>query len=385
MKKKSLFLAALAALTMATSCSQDEQQSVNKGHAIRFNAVLDVTRGADMTTGALEKFWVNAVDAEAKEEIFSNLAFIKTDRYWASEQKKCWPGKVEKINFYAYSPEVTAGDKIKVAGSKISNFTVKGAPADQIDLVTGYALGDRKAHEKTGIMSLPFTHALSKITFSVKGCHEVFKCKIYGIGIGNVKDQGDYDMAPTDKDQNILTGKWERQDGNASYFYDFSKKEVIITDNNADPESISPVGGFKLLPQALTPWTKKDGISKKLKETFIYMKIVITKSDEDNKVVFDGYAYIPIPNKAWEPNKEYAYTIDLSKGWGYRGGVESGGEEGDKEGGKGPIPDSPGTGDPNKPIIDLNDHLIKFAEVSISEWHSDENPQKVVEVSGETE
>lgn len=371
MKKKSLFLAALAALTMATSCSQDEQQSVNKGHPISFNAALDVTRVDDVTTKTLENFWVNAINEKSPDTVlFRNLQFSKKseeDR-WVSKDSKFWPEY--KVKFYAYAPEA-AKNGFTVDKGRIHDFTVNDSVGKQVDLITGSVSGSKQDNAKTGVAKLELSHALSKIVFKAKGKNDQYRCEIQGIGIGNVHDKGSYD---------IESKQWSITQNNHNYFYHKFEKPIVI-DKADSVANLTPRGGFKLIPQTITPWDKKtQKISKGLEATFICMFVVVKEGD---KTTFRGFAYIPMPKISWVANKEYVYTIDLSKGLGVRGGIKQPDNPDDTTGPDAPnpdkpVPDKPGPDRPDRPVVLISDP-ISFVSVTVSDW---ENTNE--EVSGET-
>ena len=363
MKKKSLFLAALAALTMATSCSQDEQQSVNKGHAISFNAALDVTRGLDVTTGTLDDFWVNAANEKDMDVVhFRNLQFTKLSKKdvnkWVSASPKYWPDY--KVKFHAYAPEATKNG-FTVDKGRINAFTVKEKVGDQVDLIAGFVSGSKQTCEKDGVTGLELSHALSKIVFKAKGKNDQYRCEIHGIGIGNVHNKGNYD---------IERNEWTiSQNSNVNYYHKLDKP--IVIDEADGVAELTPDGGFKLIPQEITPWKKKHGIHQKLKEAFLYMYVVLTKN-EDKTTAFRGFAYIPMPDTSWEVNKEYTYTIDLSKGWGFKGGIKQP-DNPDATGPDAPNPDKPAVPDkeggekPDIPVV-VTGKPIEFVNVSVKDW-----------------
>lgn len=372
MKKKNFFLAAMAVLTMATSCSQDEQQSVNKGHAISFNAALDVTRGNDMTTKKLDDFWVNAAnEKDLTDVLFRNLQFTKISKdenRWVSTPPKYWPTN-KVVKFYAYAPEAAKNgfsiDRDNMG--KINDFTVKEKVDDQIDLIAGSTSGNETANATSGVTNLLLHHALSKITFKVKGKPNGYSCKIERIGLGNVQNSGAYKI---DK----KTWEIKQTDEVVNYFH---KVNTLITKASDEAKELGPDGGLKLLPQTLTPWDKKkEAIHQKLKQAFIYMYVTATDSTDNNKVIFKGFAYLPIPNIAWEANKEYIYTIDLSKGVGYGGGIKPWDPKDPDPDPDKPVPVDPGTAKPDQPVLTTK-HPIIFVDVSVSEWTDKKNQQSI--------
>ena len=358
MKKKSLFLAALAALTMATSCSQDEQQSVNRGHAISFNAALDVTRVTDLTTEGLKTsgFWATAVN-DTHGTLFENQQFKFVDPVWVSDDKYFWQDY--DLKFYAYAPEAKANG-FSVDKANLTGFTVKKAVADQIDLVSGHAIG--KAADAAKGVEMKLTHALSKITLNVKGTNKAYKCVIKSVSIGNLKNMGNF---------NIENSSWSNQNGKDVYTYLLDQD--VIVDGTQNTVELTPTGGFKLLPQDITAWNfKTDKISADMNGTYICMYIVLTSQGGSEQ--FKGNTYLPVPNLTWAPNKNYIYTVDFTNGFGYKGGVTDPGDPSK------PNPDPKPGVDPDDPVLDTK-NPIKFIDVKVTDWEDATQP----DISGKTE
>ncbi len=362
MKKKSLFVAALAALTMATSCSQDEQQSVNTGRAISFNAALDVTRGADMVTKNLEDngFWAVALgNKDGGDDIYFNEKFTKEGTSWVSKDKHFWPEY--DLKFYAHAPEA-ATNGFTADKKNITGFTVNKDITKQIDLVAGYAVGNKTNNSTKGV-ELSLSHALSKISLKVKGTNTAYKCVIKSASIGNLSNTGEF---------NIETAEWTKQGGKDVYTQSWVGSPITI-DGLQGTKDLTIDGGLKLMPQNITAWNfKKDKITSTMDGTYICMYIVLTT--KAGAAVFEGNTYVPVPALAWTANKHYIYTVDFTDGFGYRGGVDKPSEPTNPN-----PPIDPGT-DPDKPVIDTK-NPIKFINVQVKEW----NNQQQSDISGKTE
>ena len=101
------------------------------------------------------------------------------------------------------------------------------------------------------------------------------------------------------------------------------------------------------------------------------MYIVLTKAT--GAAVFEGNAYVPVPNATWAANKHYIYTVDFTDGFGYRGGVDKPTDPTDPN-----PPVKPGT-DPDQPVIDTK-NPIKFINVEVKNWEEQET-----DISGKTD
>ena len=338
MKKKSLFLAALAVLAMATSCSKDEQQAVSENYAISFNPALDVTRGTDINLGNLREFFVTATRQTTQNVEFSDVKFIKDGTSWVSTPKQKWTTD-DEMDFYAYTPYLNG---ITVDKSIIKDFKVEQGVSSQIDLVTGHASGSKQKNGSSGI-SLPLTHALSKISIQVKGGNKDYTFVVGAAGISNLYNVGTYDIAKNE---------WSNYHSSLKLYGAKITPSPITVNDKDDIQKITSPDGLKLIPQKMDAWDAKTGINQTGKFAYVWISIRAIKN-KDKSVIHDGPAYLPIPAVDWKPNKEYVYTIDLSKGCGYT--------------------------DKPKPIIEDDDEYIKFVDVTVKDWEAEDVP-----VSGET-
>lgn len=322
MKKKGLFFVALAALTMATSCSHDEQQSVNNGRAISFNAALDVTRANDFDTDNLDAFWATAI---GNSGTYFAEKFTKQGSSWESARKYFWPDY--ELKFYAYAPEAKSNGFTVANNTTIKDFTVKDKATNQVDLIVGYASGDKTTYPDGGV-PLTLTHALSKVKLQVKGTNTGYKCVIKNVFFGNLQNSGAFDIAKKE---------WSNQTGKASYKQTLAN--TITVDGTQNTKVLTVDGSFKLLPQSLVEWDRNSEEIAKTTSPYIGMLVKITTVAGAS--VHDGPIYVPVKAKTWEPNTEYTYTIDFSDGFGYS-------EKG-------------------KPIIDSS-KPIRFVNVEVSKW-----------------
>lgn len=338
MKKKSLFLAALAVLAMATSCSKDEQQAVNENYAISFNPALDVTRVADINSGNLKEFFVTAVHQATQDVYFPDVKFTKDKdgASWMSNPKQKWAN--DELDFYAYTPYLNG---ITVDKSIIKDFKAEQRVSSQIDLVTGHASGSKQKNGSSGI-SLPLTHALSKISIQVKGGNKDYTFVVGAAGISNLYNVGTYDIAKNE---------WSNYHSSLMLYGAKITPSPITVNDKDDIQKITPPDGLKLIPQKMDAWDAKTGINQTGKFAYVWISIRAIKN-KDKSVIHDGAAYLPIPAVDWKPNKEYVYTIDLSKGCGYTKKPE--------------------------PIIKNDDEYIKFVDVTVKDWEPEGVP-----VSGE--
>lgn len=330
MRKNVFFLSALATLAMATSCSQDEQQSVNRGSAISFNAALNVTRALDYSSApdSFKVFGVRA-GAAAGDYIIPGVTFQKASgsATWLSTGgNHFWPAdSTQMVTFSAYAPVNLTG---AVSSDGVKGFTVDDAAAKQVDLVVG-TKETNKAGSKNGV-SLVFDHALTQVLIKATDTNPAYKCTIKSVGLCNIKKKGDYDFK------------------NKTWTADEPANFIVKNDTVLDGKKATAVNNlmgatakdFKLIPQQVVEWDKdksKD-VDQQTEQAYFIINLEVVSSGGDK--VHNGDVFVPVPGITWEAGKRYTYTLDFSNGFGY-----------DKKG---------------KPIVDSEP--IKFVNVTVSDW-----------------
>lgn len=344
MKKNVFFLVAIATLALATSCSQDEQQSVNRGRAISFNAALNVTRARDYST-APDEFKVygtsTTVSAGKDAVLIPNALFKKdgTTSTWLSQGGQYfWPSdETEKVEFSAYAPTSLPTNTV-VSHTGFKDFTVDKDVPKQVDLVVGTNTVAKK-DSKDGGVPLQFDHALTRVFIKAIDTNPAYVCTITSVGFGNIKCKGDYEFK---------SKKWTAADP-ASFSVTHAANSIVLLDGNQQ-DAVDLMGNtakdFKFVPQEIAPWDKVKDAGVETGQAYFVFNIVVKAVG--GYEVHNGEAYVPVPKITWEAGKSYTYTLDFSNGFGYK-----------KDG---------------KPIV--SDTPIKFVDVKISNW--DEKPQGII-------
>lgn len=177
MKKTNLWLAGLVAMTMATSCSNDEVTSMNPDNAIDFEAafVNKSTRAAeDLTADGVKEtgFNVFAFKDSPATHIFKGDEVTYTDgwrynrlQFW-KKGSDYWFGAVAPAADAAWSMQTVATVGADYMGSGVLTFD-NGAAAGEQDLL--YAWAGKVACTEPADMkkvSFVFNHMLSRVKFS---------------------------------------------------------------------------------------------------------------------------------------------------------------------------------------------------------------------------
>lgn len=334
MRKNVFFLVALATLAMATSCSQDEQQSVNRGRAISFNAALNVTRAQDYPA-APDEFKVygtsTTVSAGKDAVLIPNALFKKDDATstWLSQGGQYfWPSdENEAVEFSAYAPTSLPTNTV-VSHTGFKDFTVDQDASNQVDLVVGTKTVAKK-DSKDGGVPLQFDHALTRVFIKATDTNPAYVCTITGVGFGNIKCKGDYEFK---------SKAWTAKEPAS---FSVTHANAIVLDGNQQ-DAVDLMGNtakdFKFVPQQIVPWDKSKDAGQEKDQAYFVFDIVVKSTG--GLVVHSDKAYVPVPSITWEAGKSYTYTLDFSNGFGYN-------EKG-------------------KPIV--SDTPIKFVDVKISGW-----------------
>lgn len=314
--KKSLFLYAIAALSLA-SCAENEPVEINNGDAISFRTGI-ASRATETTNANLNSIYVTGFIGN--ETYFENLNFIKgSDNFFTSTPSYNWIGDNESISFVAYSPSMDAlGADITIDKSgaapvmSLESYVTPDSIADQVDFITANAVGTRKANEASGL-ELTFDHRLAQIELRAKTDNKTYTYEITGMRIGRAETTGTY---------NFSTNTWTLDDWHDTAIYESHCPSVKL--GSTAVNIMGPSGNAMLIPQSLTPWSPKNDPDNVARGAYISVLLRITTTDggvqiypfpDDNRGVQYAWASIPLSGK-WDAGKKYIYTLDFTDGAG---------------------------------------------------------------------
>ena len=211
MRKTNIFYVALAAMTLATSCSQDELQSSQAAQCeINFNASMGLKSRAtetDATKLQSSCFYVSSFVLN-KENYMKDVKYTYADQKWSSPTGETyfWPVS-ETLNFYAYAyghqatQTALTGVTINKTDQKIENFSPatdtsggEGSKADaskQEDLIYAAVTGSKADNGENGI-TLTFKHALSEISVKALNSNTAYKVEVKGVKLGNIVNKNTF-------------------------------------------------------------------------------------------------------------------------------------------------------------------------------------------------
>ena len=260
----------IGVLMLSVSCDRsmdsDNFENLNKIEFQCSDFKEAVSRGTETSNTTIDNFGVYAYYAEGTyDETSSVPSFLFNSRVsrkastdsWIYDDLVYWPA-LGGISFFAYSPHVEAGDLNIALGSTLATtgapqitYLVPDVVVNQLDLLISTPLYNQtkpSASSANSKVSIPFTHALSAITFEAKvdaAYPDYVKVKSITIGELNNKAKVSY-TAPLSWEMSADATKTTYVVGIGNGLADFDiSKTIEYTDIS------SQNGKLMLLPQVI--------------------------------------------------------------------------------------------------------------------------------------
>lgn len=324
MIRNKIFCVALASLTMATSCSQDDLLSSSKSseNEISFHASMGLkSRATETTTNNLESFVVNAFK-NGDANYMTNVTYNKNKDSWTNEKGTYfWPTE-GTLNFYAYAPATpgSAGTmKLDKDAQTLTDFSPNSTAEEQKDFIYTSTTGSYEKDKENGV-SLTFKHALSWIDIKAKNSNKAYTIKITDVKLGNIIKKGTFTF-PSADGTTRSTASWTTSSTETDK-QDYTTTTVTETTLSADGTVFAQLGGnFMVIPQTLTKQSKAS------EGNYIAVEVTVTMQG-GQEMISKGWVYVGIGQDAaatttsgneitsWEMGKHYTYTLDFSEGVG---------------------------------------------------------------------
>lgn len=297
---KKTLLAVVAALAMV-SCSQNEIDGIDNGKQdgrkeIKFG-YSPVTRSTVIETSSFRTFYTNAYAGDdytaSAQQIIAAGEFNSSDgTNWISKENKkyYWPA-TGKVSFFGYN----LADAIYKtdAGYPTLDYTIESTISAQKDLLVSKLLA--QAYTQDAI-SLPFTHALSQVLFTVEGEDASLTYTVESIKVNQVNSKGTYNY----------TSGWSAQSVLADY-------------------TITPTANVEVKGKATQAFTDADGVAILMPQDVTDKTIQITYSasytDGGTAVKVESPATVTLKG-SWTPGKKTTYKLVLSAADIKLGGTE---------------------------------------------------------------
>ena len=305
-KLRFLYLAGVAALMVASSCS--EERTVMGGlsdssiHLHPHITGSPSSRAVETGFANFGSFKVTAFQNDLANYM-ENVTYTKAAGEWSTDDGNFfWPNKGD-LYFYAYAPDAPGASgsyEITSSSQKFTNFSPCASAAEQKDFIYAYAKGNLKGNGTDG-MDITFKHALSEITVAAKNENTNYTIEVSGVKIGNIKNKGTFTFPSCDGDGNDAS--WITTEDKADYEITWSTPVTLGPELSSLDVSNVP---FMLIPQKMQPKDKAiDGT---------YFALLI-KAKNGNKIMYDDWAYIAIDTD-WQMGKRYDFTFDFTSGAG---------------------------------------------------------------------
>lgn len=308
--KKYIIITALSLVGLA-ACTKDTVKDVNTGKSIDFRAALD-TKGSEVTTLNLTGFYVTSI-TENGAIYFTDESFAKNGDYFESSTKYYWPAE-ESLNFYAYSPAVSAlGEDVEItvnSGAKtLTGYVPSSDISSQLDIVIAKATGNKAENETSGVF-LQFLHQLSQIEVRALNENDGFNYSVKGIKIMNVASGGDLDFS--------VTTSWAPSSEITNYVVEHAEAITL----GAEAVSLMPAEGDNamLIPQTTAAWDiENEAETNSSKGSYLAVNVQITTKDGSRVFPSSGdYGWVAYPVAfEWNPGYKYIYTLNFTEGAGY--------------------------------------------------------------------
>ena len=339
--KKAFYMMAAAAIALS-SCSSEETTDVAKSSTITFRPTVGLnSRGAELTTGNLQKMWVSAfynkqANPEYGTAYFSNQLFsrgVDVAGFIDPTSTLVWE-KNRSYKFIAISPAANEWSAetptISLDEVKFTNVTPAAAIKDQKDLIIGTATGtEANTNDVSGVV-LSLDHVLSQIKIQVKNQNPSLEYHIKGIRIASVCKSGTYTHS---------TQNWTNLGDKTKYEVIFDApiklEEGATPTDLTDKLSVAPANdcGAMLVPQTFDAWAGTKDKSGDNYDNGAYISLLLNvKNKVTGKYMYPagagadadcGWAAVAIPvstrgaaKPEWLKGNKYIYTLDLSKGCG---------------------------------------------------------------------
>lgn len=359
-------------LTIVMGCSTVEDgvltSSSNTYDANHINFTTQTTKAMSNDVGSIEGdtdgFVVYGVEVDSSDwsdylDGNSYIYDLDTKKWgWKSEETPSWPSPFVQMNFYAHYPTTASGFSASdTAPSRlIGEIEVESSILDQTDYLAS-ASGDILTKPLTGILSLNFTHIMSKISFSVIQ-EEGILTLIRQLGIENIINKGSYDYIASQWNtlSNTNIGSFSDYIGSSGPFAKYGVADqvdliciddhylILIPQTSGDEDNQTPLwdGSSKIDESGdLIPEGAYISIRYRLSDNkdtedmvgYAFRRSCSNETEYDtgdyfyNVYKLDGGSYTsPLYVKAgfkltaeqldWEAGSEYNYTLQLHKSGG---------------------------------------------------------------------
>lgn len=325
--RKSLFIAAMAAMTLA-SCSENKSIETDAPGAIQFGSFVGQSTKAatPLNTGTFGVFGYYTGEDAFSAAATPNFMFNQKVEYttaWTYSPIKYWPNNDgEKVSFIAYRPHTVGGEanyqltweggfSNTSTGLPTAKFVVESTAATQTDLMFSKLIENQVKTENA--IKFNFGHALTQVNFDAKLAAELAETftsvVIDEVTISGTYNTGTLDLAKFRTATDPAT-VWNTTGQTAVPFIVTLKDEADVTFKKADAMTAKPIndGACYLLPQNL-PADAKITIKYRVITTDANLGSGNSTISNVKEVAISG---ADANAKVWNINQRIKYTLTIS-------------------------------------------------------------------------
>ena len=361
--KKSMILAAVAALALAACTKVETYQNTTDENVISFGVYTGRSADTKATYGEI----TSVSDLQSSADGFGVFAYYTKENNWASTDKpdfmynqqvvynasadaakypskwqysplKYWPNgqnsteytaaatSADKLSFFAYAPYsavsgtptegITALSANNAAGAPTVTFTVPAAHNQQIDLLYATPIKDQTKQALSGRVAFAFHHALMQINFKVQAVVDAAAPTTSALGsetkiiLTDLKIEST--LATTGK-LNLNDGTWSNTSGTSTIDYNASDfTTTTVTVGSTDyvgfnvTETATAVGGNSNM---VIPGTVAAG-DYKVVATY-YVITTDSKLENGASVVQNVISKVSTASTTFDAGKKYTILVKL--------------------------------------------------------------------------
>lgn len=281
------------------------------------NAVAVESRGASITTGNIESFYLAAYEDDGKTWVYGswqkdaegNTILKDGETNWKFNPDKNWPEDYRALHFHGYAATLgydftpptfsigVSGDSKTYQGTfdytiPTSQGKTKSDATSQPDLIVALTPNQNR---KVDVVDIDFYHALSAVIFKAGDMPENTKLK--SITLKGVNSEGTCTYY-TATDSNVPSFKWTSSEPK-NYTQTFGSD----LKDNTDITTTASEAAFMMIPQ---PFSDKAIVS---------VEVVVNEGDYERTYTSNMKLMDLIRNvTAWKAHHKYTYTLSLKEG-----------------------------------------------------------------------
>lgn len=204
---KRLYTFALAATFAMVGCVATPEE-YDPDYLISFNPAVSAIEGDPASVSAVYptsstfgvwafqlgegKTW--ASDASQATTYLNDAAVSNNSGTWKTADSKHWGATGEQLSFFAYSPSSLGVKYDSAKGLTLDSYDTLN---DKVDFLYTDVQADREKNAVSGVVALPFKHAVSEVEFRAMSSQSDVSIVIKSVKLGDVHHKGAFHSLPS--------------------------------------------------------------------------------------------------------------------------------------------------------------------------------------------